>query len=251
MRRVERRGPVADPRLADDLARPELLARQVDLETRREPVPHVRLDALAVEEHVGGKHVAAEQVVHDERRDVALAATRVVGRPVVLLVGGVEAPGTADRLLELRQRERQRLATPDQLDAIAVWVADEAEEAAAFAHLVRRALRLDALLAEARERRVEIVDADRDVAVTGSQLVRAAVVVVRQLEHRLGVSEREEVVRRLLLSVPDDVHVAVEGEAERLVERATALGIGDAHHRVQKVAVMNGRIVVRPRAAAP
>ena len=53
-----------------------------------------------------------------------------------------------------------RASAPDELDAVAVRVADEAEEAAALAHLVRRPLRLDALLAEARERAVEIVDAD-------------------------------------------------------------------------------------------
>src|SRR3954453_21942603 len=88
--------------------------------------------------------------------------------------------------------------------------------------------------AGAPERAVEVVDADRDVAVAGPELVRAAVVVERQLEHRLGVAEREEVVRRFLLAVPDDVHVAVEGEAQRLVERTTVFGIGDAHHRVQK-----------------
>src|SRR4051812_16577646 len=82
------------------------------------------------------------------------------------------------------------LAATDQLDAIPVRVADEAEEAAALAHLVRRPLRLDALLAEPRERAVEVVDADRDVAVAGPELVRAAVVVERQLEHRLGVAER-------------------------------------------------------------
>ena len=50
----------------------------------------------------------AEQVVDDERGDVALAATRVVGRPVVVWVSRALAPGAADRRLDLGQRERQR-----------------------------------------------------------------------------------------------------------------------------------------------
>jgi hypothetical protein len=44
-------------------------------------------------------------------------------------------------------------------------------------------LRLDALIRECGQGRVEVVDADRDVPVAGAQLVRAAVVVVRQLEN--------------------------------------------------------------------
>ena len=52
-------------------------------------VPHVRLDALAVEEHVGREDLSAEQIVDDERRDVALTPARVLGRPVVVLFGGV------------------------------------------------------------------------------------------------------------------------------------------------------------------
>src|SRR3954468_14078026 len=114
------------------------------------------------------------------------------------------------------------LRPSNYFNAIPVRVADEAEEAAALTYLVRRPLRLDALLAEPGQRAVEIVDADRNVAVAGTQLVRPSVVVVRQLEHRVGVAEREEVVRRLFLAVPDDVHVAVEREAQRLVERTAA-----------------------------
>ena len=67
---------------------------------------------------------------------------------------------------------------------------------------------------------VEVVDADRDVAVAGPEVVRSAVVVQRQLELLVLAGEAEEVVRRLPLAVPDDVHVAAELEAERLVERA-------------------------------
>ncbi len=125
----------------------------------------------------------------------------------------------------------------DELDAVVVRVADEADPGAAFGHLVRRALGLDALLGELGERAVEVVDADRDVTVGRAQLVRAPVVIERQLEDVLGVADREEVVRRLQLAVPDDVHVAAEAKAERLVERAALLGIGDPHHRVEEVAI--------------
>ena len=85
------------------------------------------------------------------------------------------------------------------------------------------------------ERPVEVVDPDRDVPVRGAEVVRATVVVVRQLEDVLVVSEREEVVRRLELAVSDDVHVAGEAEAECLVEAAAPLGIGDANHGVQEI----------------
>jgi hypothetical protein len=60
---------------------------------------------------------------------------------------------------------------------------------------------------ERREGRVEVVDADRDVPVPRAQVICAAVVVVGELEHVVVVAEREEVVRRLELAVPDDVHV--------------------------------------------
>ena len=59
--------------------------------------------------------------------------------------------------------------------------------------------------------------------------------VVRQLEHVLLITDREEVVGRLELAVPDDVHVAREAKAERLVEAAAPLGVGDANHGVEKV----------------
>jgi hypothetical protein len=68
----------------------------------------MRFDSLAVEEDVRREQLAAEQIVDDKRRDVALAAARIIRRPVVLLVGGVQAPGVADRLLKLREREGQR-----------------------------------------------------------------------------------------------------------------------------------------------
>lgn len=69
----------------------------------------------------------------------------------------------------------------DQLDSILVRIADEAEPRAAFSDAVRLALGLDALVREPRERLVEVVHADRDVALAGAEVVRAAVVVQRQL----------------------------------------------------------------------
>ena len=102
--------------------------------------------------------------------------------------------------------------------------------------LVRRPLGLDPVLVlQRREGAVEVVDADRDVPVRGAQLVGAAVVVVGQLEDVLVVAEREEVVRRLALAVSDDVHVAGEAKAQRLVEAAAPLGVGDPNHGVQEV----------------
>ena len=83
------------------------------------------------------------------------------------------------------------------------------------------------------ERRTKIVDRKRDVAVAAAEVVRAAVVVVRELELRVLARDAEEVVRRLPLAVADDVHVAAELEAERLVEGAAPLRIGDPVHRVQ------------------
>ena len=97
------------------------------------------------------------------------------------------------------------LSWADQCLKLPVWISDERQPRSAFAHLVRRALGFDPLLAQSRERAVEIVDAGRDVPVAGPEVVGAAVVVVGQPEHRLLAAEREEVVRGLQLAVADDV----------------------------------------------
>src|ERR1043166_7314580 len=102
---------------------------------------------------------------------------------------------------------------------VAVRISDEKEPGAALAVSVRRAFGLDALRGELGERPVQVLDADRDVAVAAAEVVRATVVVVRQFEHRLLVADREETVRCLALAVADDVHLAGEREPERLVER--------------------------------
>ena len=81
----------------------------------------------------------------------------------------------------------------DQLDAVVVRISDEADPRAALRDLVRRSLRLDAVLTcERRERAVEVVDADRDVPVCGAELVGASVVVVGQLEDVLRISEEKK-----------------------------------------------------------
>src|SRR5581483_5681190 len=125
-------------------------------------------------------------------------------------------------------------AAIDDFEPIAIRVADEADERAAFADAVRLPFRLDPLPGELRERGGEVVDADGDVAVASAEVVGAPVVVVRQLEHRGVVAEREEVVRRLELAIADDVHVALEAEAERPVEGAALLRIRDPDHRVEE-----------------
>src|SRR6516225_11385040 len=76
----------------------------------------------------------------------------------------------------------------DQRFKLSIRVADEAEAVAALADGVRRTFGFDALLGEARERAVEVVDADRDVPVASAVVVGAAVVVERQLEHALLVA---------------------------------------------------------------
>src|SRR5262249_27785680 len=122
-------------------------------------------------------------------------------------------------------------------------IAHEAEERTALADLVRRLLRLDPVLRELGQRRVHVVDRKRDVAVARPEVVRASVVVERQLELFLLPGHREEVVRRLSLPVTDDVHVTAELEAERLVEGAAPIGIGDAVHGVE--IARHGEIVRR------
>src|SRR5919197_452446 len=121
----------------------------------------------------------------------------------------------------------------DQLDPIRIRIADETQPRAALADAVRLALGLDALLLQASQRLVEVVDRDRNVPVGGAQLIAAAVVVERELELLLLAREAEEVVRRLQFAVADDVEVAAVLHPERLVEGTALLGIGDPVHRVQ------------------
>src|SRR5207237_1821993 len=89
---------------------------------------------------------------------------------------------------------------------------------------IRRLLGLDALRAESLERRVEIVDRDRDVTVAGPELVRGDGEVVGQLEPVAVPGETHEDVDRL---VPNRKPPALL-EPERLVERHRPVDVGDA-----------------------
>src|SRR5665647_1731249 len=124
-------------------------------------------------------------------------------------------------------------AAVDQFDSVLVGIAHEADERAALAHAIRLTLRLDALLLQLRERLRQVVHGVRNVPVAGPDLVRAAVVVVRELQLLFLAGDAEEVVRRLRLAAADDVHVTAELEPERLVERAALHRIGDPDHGVQ------------------
>src|SRR5262245_41884479 len=120
-------------------------------------------------------------------------------------------------------RRERRTGRIDQRSNLAIGIVDEADPRSTLGHVVRRALRLDAVtVLQRRDGRVEVVDADGDVPVPGAQLVRAAVVVV---------------VGRLELAVSDDVRVAREAKAERLVEATAPLGIGDSTMVCRKVAM--------------
>src|SRR4051794_13946354 len=103
----------------------------------------------------------------------------------------------------------------DQLDPVTVRILHEAEPRPSFADAVRLALRLDSRVLQPRKGRVEVVDADRDVAVARPLLVGASVMVERQLELLFLARSTEEIVRRLELAVADDRCLTPEFEAQR------------------------------------
>ena len=80
MFRLEPCGPLPDGRLAEHLTVPELLPGQIDLQAAREPIPHVILDPVAVPKHPRCQHFPTEDVVQQQRCDVALAERGVVRR---------------------------------------------------------------------------------------------------------------------------------------------------------------------------
>ena len=86
---------------AKHLAFRELLAREVDFDSRRESVPHVRHDPLAVEEHVRRDEFTADEIVHDETGHIAMALSGVVLRPAVVRVDCVGPPTLSNRIFEL------------------------------------------------------------------------------------------------------------------------------------------------------
>ena len=69
------------------------------------------LDPLTGEIDIRAEDVAAEQVLNDERGDVALATTRILGCPPVILVGRVETPSAAYRTFEIRESEHSKTLT--------------------------------------------------------------------------------------------------------------------------------------------
>lgn len=71
----------------EGLARAELFACEVEFDAVREAVPPVVAVRGAVPADVRDQEVAAEQVVDDHGRDVAVAHGRVVGAPVGQVVG--------------------------------------------------------------------------------------------------------------------------------------------------------------------
>ena len=113
----------------------------------------------------------------------------------------------------------------DQLDAVSVRILDEADARSALADAVGLSLRLDPLLGERSEGRVEIVDGVGDVAVGAAELVAAAVVVDGDLELCVVAGQGEEVVGRLVVTIANDRQLAAEREAERLEEWAAPLGV--------------------------
>src|SRR4051794_212373 len=125
------------------------------------------------------------------------------------------------------------LALLDQLDAVVVRVADEAEPVAAVAHGIGWSLGLDAEIGEALEGRVEVVDRERDVAVSGADLVRPLLVLVPgQLEPRAVAGEAHEDVDGLVANR----HPGQLLEAELLVELDAAIDLEDAVTGVDELA---------------
>src|SRR5206468_3993634 len=135
----------------------------------------------------------------------------------------------------------------DELDPVAVRVADEAEPRSAFAHGVRRPLGLDALLCQPGQRAVEVVHGQRDVAVAGAELVGVDAEVVGQLEPLAVARQAHEDIDRLVA----DRKLAALLEAKCLVEGDRAVGIRDPVAGVDQLhgpSLADGR---EPQARAP
>jgi hypothetical protein len=124
--------------------------------------------------------------------------------------------------------------TTDELNPVGIRISHERDERTALPHLIGRSFRLDPLLLQAGKRRINIINADRDMAITCAELVRTPVMVVGQLEHIVRFTEREEVVRRFQVPLTHDVHLPRKPKAERLIKSAAPLRISDPDHRVQE-----------------
>jgi hypothetical protein len=101
--------------LAKHLPFRELLAREVNFDSGRKPVPHVRHGPLTIEEHVRRGQVTADEIVDDETGHIAMALGRVVLRPAVVGIDGVRPPTSSNRVFELSKRvhDASTLATPE------------------------------------------------------------------------------------------------------------------------------------------
>lgn len=102
----------SDQRLAERLSIRELVTGEVDLDPGRKAVPSMRHDAFATEVHVGRYELAAEEIVDNQRRDVAVAARRIVRRPTVVWIDSVRSPASSDRFFELNERIHGRRPYP-------------------------------------------------------------------------------------------------------------------------------------------
>ena len=133
--------------------------------------------------------------------------------------------GARRRVRPGRRGSRRRVSvTLDELDAVTVGIAHEADARAVLAHRVGRLLGVDSLLGEPAERRVEVRRGDRDVVVARAQLVAVDAEVVGQLESRPVAGQAHEDVDRLVA----DRQAADLLEAERLVEGDGAVDVADS-----------------------
>src|SRR5919198_2039333 len=133
-------------------------------------------------------------------------------------------PAKAHAAVATSRRNLCGLRGLDELDPVPVGIAHEAQARPALPHAIGRALGLDSLSGEALQRRVEIVDRDRDVPVAGAELVAVDAEFVRQLEPIAVAGEAHEDVDRLVA----DRQPAALLEAERLVEGDRPVDVGDA-----------------------
>src|SRR5215210_4254916 len=136
-----------------------------------------------------------------------------------------ESPSFPTLKMSVRCATASRLA-PDQLDPVAVRIADERDHRplGAAPGPVRRLLGLDAVGGQLLERLVQVVDQDRYVVVARAEVVRVDAVVVGQLEHGILVRQPHEHVHGLR----PDVHPATLLESELLVEGDGPVDVADA-----------------------
>ena len=119
----------------------------------------------------------------------------------------------------------------DQLDPVAVGVADEADSRpfGSPTGAVRRLLRPDAVARQFVESPLQVLDRERNVVVARSEVVRVDPVVVGQLEDGVLAWQPHEDVDGLVA----DGHAPPLLEAEVLVELDGAVDVADSVARVQ------------------